>query len=167
MISLCTFCCYRYLEEEYIHYCVPSNVSSGLGRLPLKYIWYDGKENESRPTDQILPNGDKLDGRHAYSLIMPYFTTNDFKPDKVHELGKSQLDKLYPMVRYFLIACSFQFLYMYKANKWKKKCSPNLIWYQVPRNFYKHVGLDVYPRGYAGFPPLPPLGFKYYICVEI
>lgn len=102
IISLFTYSCCRYLEEEYIHYCVPSNVSSGLGRLPLKHVWYDGNENKSMLTDPILPNGDKLDGRHAYSLIMPYFTTNDFKPDKVHELGKSQLDKLYPLVRHFL-----------------------------------------------------------------
>lgn len=88
----------RFLEEEYIRYCVPSNLSSGLGRLPLKYVWYDGKENKSFPTEPVLPSGDKLDGRYAYSLIMSYFTTNDMTPMKVHDLGKKQLDMLYPKV---------------------------------------------------------------------
>ena len=91
----------RFLEEEYIDYCVPSNVSSGLGGLPLSSVWYKGKENKSWPTDPTLPNGDKLDGPYSYSLIMPYFTTNDMTPIDVHNLGKKQLDKLYPMVRTF------------------------------------------------------------------
>lgn len=30
---------------------------------------------------------------------MPYFTTNDMTPEKVHDIGKKQLEKLYPMVR--------------------------------------------------------------------
>lgn len=94
--SLC-----RFLEEEYIDYCVPSNVSSGLGGLPLSSVWYKGKENKSWPTDPTLPNGDKLDGPYSYSLIMPYFTTNNMTPIDVHNLGKKQLDKLYPMVRTF------------------------------------------------------------------
>ena len=81
-------------------------MSSGLGSLPLKFVWYDGKENKSSPTDQILPNGDKLDGPHSYSLIMPYFTTNKMKPDEVHNLGKEQLAVLYPKVRK-MIYCIF------------------------------------------------------------
>ena len=91
----------RFLEEEYIDYCVPSNVSSGLGGLPLSSVWYKGKENKSWPTDPTLPNGDKLDGPYSYSLIMPYFTTNKMTPSQVHNLGKKQLGKLYPMVRAF------------------------------------------------------------------
>lgn len=93
---------FRFLEEEYIDYCVPSNVSSGLGSLPLSYVWYKGKENRSWPTDPTLPTGEKLNGAYAYSLIMPYFTTNDMKPSTVHALGKKQLDKLYPMVSQLL-----------------------------------------------------------------
>ena len=80
---------------------MPSNVSSGLGGLPLRSVWYKGKENKSWPTDPTLPNSDKLDGPYSYSLIMPYFTTNDMMPIDVHNLGKKQLDKLYPMVRIF------------------------------------------------------------------
>lgn len=81
-----------------MHYCVPSNVSSGLGRLPLKYVWFDGEELKDRPTDPTLADGHRLDGHDAYSLIMSYFTTNNMKPNEVHNLGKRQLAKLYPKV---------------------------------------------------------------------
>ena len=33
-------------------------------------------------------------------MIMSYFTTNKMTPLEVHELGKKQLNVLYPMVRY-------------------------------------------------------------------
>ncbi|KAL9986423.1 hypothetical protein ACROYT_G000570 [Oculina patagonica] len=88
----------RYVEEEHIRHCVPSNVSSGLANLPLKYVWLDGKENKSWPTDPYLPTGEPLNGSWAYSQIMSYFTTNAMTPMEVHELGKKQLDILYPMV---------------------------------------------------------------------
>ena len=73
-------------------------MSSGLGSLPLKYVWYKGKENKSWPTDPRLPSGEKLDGPYSYSLIMPYFTTNNMTPGDVYNLGIKQLNKLYPMV---------------------------------------------------------------------
>lgn len=31
-------------------------------------------------------------------MILPYFTTNEMTPTDVHNLGKEQLDKLYPLV---------------------------------------------------------------------
>ena len=88
----------RYLENEYIHHCVPSNVSSGLGRLPLSHVWYDGVEDKNEPTNATLPTGESLNGPKAYSLIMPYFTTNNMNASDVHDLGKKQLEKLYPLV---------------------------------------------------------------------
>lgn len=88
----------RYIEEEHSRHCVPSNVSSGLASLPLKYVWIDGKENKSWPTEPNLPTGEPLDGKLAYSQIMSFFTTNKMTPMEVHELGKKQLDILYPTV---------------------------------------------------------------------
>ena len=73
-------------------------MSSGLGNLPLKYVWVDGKENTSWPTDPYLPTREALNGSWAYSQIMSYFTTNTMTPGEVHELGKKQLSILYPMV---------------------------------------------------------------------
>ncbi|KAJ7385376.1 hypothetical protein OS493_016456 [Desmophyllum pertusum] len=88
----------NYVENEHIRHCVPSTVSSGLANLPLKYVWFDGKENKSWPTDPTLPTGEPLNGSQAYSKIMSYFTTNAMTPMEVHELGKKQLAILYPMV---------------------------------------------------------------------
>jgi len=90
-----------YLKMEHIRHCVPSNVSSVLASLPLKYVWVDGKENKSWPTDPYLSTGEPLNGKKAYSQIMSYFTTNAMTPVDVHELGKKQLDIYYPMVSYF------------------------------------------------------------------
>ena len=89
---------YRYLETEHIRHCVPSNVSSGLATLPLKYVWLDGKENKSWPTKPVLPTGERLNGSQAYSKIMSYFTTNTMTPMEVHKLGQQQLAVLYPLV---------------------------------------------------------------------
>ena len=89
---------FSYVELEHIRHCVPSNVSSGLANLPLKYVWFDGKENKSWPTDPYLPTSEPLNGSWAYSQIMSYFTTNTMSPLEVHELGKKQLSILYPMV---------------------------------------------------------------------
>ncbi|XP_015767204.1 PREDICTED: uncharacterized protein LOC107345966 isoform X4 [Acropora digitifera] len=88
----------RYLKLEHSRHCVPSNVSSGLASLPLKYIWLDGQTNMSFPTTQTLPTGERLNGPWAYSQILSYFTTNQMTPLEVHELGKKQLDILYPKI---------------------------------------------------------------------
>ena len=74
-------------------------MSSGLAGLPVKYVYTDGVANTSWPTDPTLPLTDKvLDGKKAYAMIMPYFTTNDMTPDQVNKLGYEMLDKLYPKV---------------------------------------------------------------------
>ena len=96
---------FSYVEFEHIRHCVPSNVSSGLGKLPLKYVWLDGIENTSLPTDPYLPTGEALNGSWAYSQIMSYFTTNTMTPAEVHELGKKQLSILYPMVSLIADEC--------------------------------------------------------------
>ena len=96
-VSICLML-YRYLETEHIRHCVPSNVSSGLATLPLKYVWLDGKENKSWPTNPTLPTREPLNGSLAYSKIMSYFTTNTMTPMEVHKLGQQQLAFLYPMV---------------------------------------------------------------------
>ena len=102
----------RYLKLEHSRHCVPSNVSSGFASLPLKYIWFDGQANMSFPTTQTLPTGERLNGSWAYSQILSYFTTNQMTPLEVHELGKKQLDILYPKVRK---------IKRYKINKYYPK----------------------------------------------
>ena len=55
----------------------------------------------------MLPTGEMLDGKMAYSEIMAYFTTNEMTPDDVNKLGKEQLKKLYPQV-----STRWRYLYM-------------------------------------------------------
>ena len=90
---------FRYLELEHSLHCVPSNVSSGLASLPLDFVWFNGTKNTSWPTSKMLPNStEELSGKRAYSMILPYFTTNEMTPLEVHQLGKDQLKALYPLV---------------------------------------------------------------------
>ncbi|XP_048583523.1 uncharacterized protein LOC5513995 [Nematostella vectensis] len=87
----------RYLETEHALHCVPSTVSSGLATLPLEYIYVNGTSTGNKTT-QVLPTGEKLDGKKTYEHIMPYFTTTTNTPDEVHKLGYTMLEKLYPEV---------------------------------------------------------------------
>ena len=82
-----------------MQHCVPSNVSSGLATLPLAYVYINGTKTNQRTTMK-LPTGEPLDGKKAYEIIMPYFTTVDLTPDDVHNLGFRMLNKLYPEVRW-------------------------------------------------------------------
>ena len=85
----------RFLEFNHSQYCVPSNVSSGLATLPLWYIYKNGT-NTWINTTRVLPSGEPLDGKKAYAMILPYFTTNDMHPNEVYDLGATMLRKLYP-----------------------------------------------------------------------
>ena len=76
---------------------MPSNVASGLASLPLQYVYVNGTKT-SQTTNPKLPTGEALDGKKSYEKIMSYFTTNSMTPHEVHELGKKQLDILYPQV---------------------------------------------------------------------
>ena len=86
----------HYLKYEYRSHCVPNNISSGLASLPIKYIYINASETQTKTT-QKLPSGESLDGRRSYERILYYFTTSeDLTPDKIHELGKEKLKTLYP-----------------------------------------------------------------------
>ena len=74
-------------------------MSSGLATLPLDYVWFNGTKNTSWTTVKKLANATKmLNGKEAYAMILPYYTTNEMTPDEVYNLGYEQLNKLYPLV---------------------------------------------------------------------
>ncbi|KAL9986409.1 hypothetical protein ACROYT_G000554 [Oculina patagonica] len=85
----------KYLEFNHSQYCVPSNISSGLATLPLKYIYKNGNNTGVKTTGK-LPSGEPLNGTKAYEMILPYFTTNQMTPDQVYDLGEKMLNQLYP-----------------------------------------------------------------------
>ena len=85
----------NFLKNDYRSYCVPSNISSGLASLPLKFIYINEIQTQTQTT-QKLPFGEKLNGSRSYEKILYYFTTSeDLTPDKIHELGKQKLKTLY------------------------------------------------------------------------
>jgi len=86
----------RYLENDHIQHCVPSNVSSGLSFLPVSFVYVNGSANVTQKTTKVLPTGEPLDGAKAYIDILSYFTTTNNTPDEVHDLGYTMLHKLFP-----------------------------------------------------------------------
>lgn len=84
-----------YLAFNHSQYCAPSILSSGLASLPLSYIYKYGKNTKIRTTGK-LPTGESLNGKRAYEMMLPYFTTIEMTPDEVYSLGERMLGQLYP-----------------------------------------------------------------------
>ena len=81
-----------------MRHCVPSNVSSGLGSLPLPYVYVDGKPDLTRPTIPALPTGERLNGSTLYRGIMSYFTASPITPGTITKQANIRLKQLYPEV---------------------------------------------------------------------
>lgn len=86
----------KYLRNDHIRHCLPEEHSSGLAGLPVDYIYVDGKPTSTR-THKVLPiTGENLNGKKAYTIILPYFTTSNITPEEIYEIGKNSLTFLYP-----------------------------------------------------------------------
>lgn len=88
---------FRFIKEEHIAHCAPDSVATGLGSLPLAYVFVNGSQT-STTTTQRLPTGGKLNGKDSYKKILAHFTTNSQTPDEIYNLGKDMRDKLYSEV---------------------------------------------------------------------
>jgi len=88
------FC--RYVEFNHTQYCVSSDISSGLGSLPLQSIYINDKV-AGQATGQ-LPTGEKLDGRETYKKLLAYYTSTDITADQIYDSGKELVDEIYPEV---------------------------------------------------------------------
>ncbi|XP_015772663.1 PREDICTED: uncharacterized protein LOC107350921 [Acropora digitifera] len=86
----------RYLAQDHMKHCVPSNVSSGLFNRPLSYVYYNGVPNKSEPTSKRLPTGEVIRAKAAYERTMRFFTTTNDDAESVHQLGWTLLKSLYP-----------------------------------------------------------------------
>ena len=85
----------NYLEFNHSQFCVPSNVSSGLATLPVSHVYKNGRKTGTKTTGK-LPTGEHLNGKKAYEMMLPYFTTNHMTPDQIYSLGEKMLSQLYP-----------------------------------------------------------------------
>ena len=73
---------FEYLENDHMTYCVPGNVSSGLGTRPVDYVYFNGTRT-SQMTNQTLDGTEKImKGKDAYREILSYFTTTSYTPGK-------------------------------------------------------------------------------------
>lgn len=90
------------MENEHIHHCVPSNVSSGLGSLPVKYVYVDGVPDLSQPTKPFLPSGEPLNGSAAFETVVGYFTTSDITVREMRELGYQKLKEFKAKVAHWM-----------------------------------------------------------------
>ncbi len=86
----------NYVKNNYSIHCVPDDVSAGLAKLPLSFVWVNQKEDKSQPTTKKLPTGETLNGPKAYEMILPYFTTNSMSANEIYDLGQRMLNTLYP-----------------------------------------------------------------------
>ncbi|EDO31412.1 predicted protein [Nematostella vectensis] len=88
----------NYLEGDHMRHCLPNDFRSGLGGLPVDYVYYDGVPDKKQPTNKKLPTGEPLNGTQTYRMILSYFTTTDISPEEIYEEGKKQLDSFYSEV---------------------------------------------------------------------
>lgn len=88
---------FRFVERDHIPHCPPDSVSTGLGSLPLLYVYVNGTRT-NKATTQKLPSGEKLNGRDSYVKLLAHFTTTTQTPDEIYSLGTKMRDKLYTEV---------------------------------------------------------------------
>ena len=96
--SVLSYLISRYLENEHMRHCVPSNISSGLFSRPLKYVYIDGKPNTSQPTVRNLSTGEIISGPQTYASILSFFTTVDITLEEVYNKGWEMVNRTYPQV---------------------------------------------------------------------
>ena len=84
-----------YLQNTHDVNCVPENIASGLANLPLDKVW-KGNNYTNITTTKVLPTGEKLDGKKAYAMILPYFTTDEkYTPEVVNKMGEEKKAELF------------------------------------------------------------------------
>lgn len=90
----------RFLEHEYLRNC-PSdeNIISGLGKVPLRFLYYDDIPDTSQLAFHRLPTGEELSGPKTYQTLMKYFATLDISPADLRERAWTRLNELYKQVR--------------------------------------------------------------------
>lgn len=86
----------RFLEHEYLRNC-PSdeNIISGLGKVPLRFLYYDDIPDTSQLAFHRLPTGEELSGPKTYQTLMKYFATLDISPADLRERAWTRLNELY------------------------------------------------------------------------
>ena len=89
----------RYLEFNHSVHCLPNDLSSGLGNLPVDYVYYNGKPNTNEKTTKTLPlTNIRLSGKVSYRKHLSFFTTTKLTASDIFKEGQKELDIFYPEV---------------------------------------------------------------------
>ena len=88
----------KYLEFNHSLYCLPDDVSSGLGNLPVDYIYYNGTRTNQKTIRKLPITNEVISGKATYERILPYFTTSNITAEEIYKEGLRQLDYFYPKV---------------------------------------------------------------------
>lgn len=76
---------FEYLENEHLPHCLPSNVSSGLGTLPVGHVYFNGSKTLER-TNPTFRDGDTiLLGKESYKNFLSYHTTQKITPGNLSQ----------------------------------------------------------------------------------
>ena len=77
---------FEYLEKEHLPHCLPSNVSSGLGTLPVDHVYFNGSRTLER-TNTTLKGGDSImPGKESYRNLLSFFTTQNITPGNHNQM---------------------------------------------------------------------------------
>lgn len=87
-----------YLKNEHRAHCSTGDVSSGLGRLPLDYVYKDGVKQEDMKTDKTLPSGETIDVSIGYTNLLEYYTASNITGERAIKLGYKLVDQFYKQV---------------------------------------------------------------------
>ncbi|XP_022779081.1 uncharacterized protein LOC111320683 isoform X1 [Stylophora pistillata] len=86
---------FEYFENEHLPHCLPTNISSGLGTLPVDHVYLNGSKTLERTNPTFREGDTVLPGKDSYKNFLSYYTTQDITPAEVQDLGWEMLEKLY------------------------------------------------------------------------
>lgn len=79
---------FEYLEKEHLPHCLPSNVSSGLGTLPVDRVYFNGNRTLER-TNTTLKGGDSvMPGKESYGNFLSFSTTQNITPGNHNQIAR-------------------------------------------------------------------------------
>ena len=71
---------FEYLEKEHLPHCLPSNVSSGLGTLPVDHVYYNGSRTLEWTNTTLKGGGSIMPGKESYRNFLSFSTTQNITP---------------------------------------------------------------------------------------
>ncbi|XP_066927673.1 uncharacterized protein [Clytia hemisphaerica] len=87
----------KYMKDEHIQHCPPSSISSGLGSLPLKYVYKNG-QIDGDATQKLPGTKTPINVTAGYKRLLAYYTSGNYTGDNAFEVGTKLADSYYKEV---------------------------------------------------------------------